>query len=130
MTNLSRLAIGLTLAMVFLGNVKPAQAQLEFSSGYGYICEAKLLPKSFNPDGGHFGYVGIWIQGGPFCGGGVEQSGIIYSTGATSALSDPNWLGFAVEGYAFAAAVFWVLCFSMSRMSARLEARLGGARRL
>ena len=47
-----------------------------------------------------------------------------------AALSDPNWLGFAVEGYAFAAVVFWALCFSMSRMSAHLEARLGGARRL
>ena len=47
-----------------------------------------------------------------------------------AALSDPNWLGFAVEGYAFAAVVFWALCFSMSRMSAHLETRLGGARRL
>ena len=47
-----------------------------------------------------------------------------------AALSDPNWLGFSVEGYVFAAAVFWVMCFSMSRASARLEDRLGGARRL
>jgi general L-amino acid transport system permease protein len=47
-----------------------------------------------------------------------------------AALSDPNWLGFAVEGYVFAGVVFWVFCFAMSRYSARLEARLGGARRL
>ncbi len=47
-----------------------------------------------------------------------------------AALSDPNWLGFAVEGYVFAAVVFWAFCFSMSRYSARLERRLGGARRL
>ncbi len=36
-----------------------------------------------------------------------------------AALSDPNWLGFAVEGYVFAAVVFWMFCFSMSRYSAR-----------
>ncbi len=47
-----------------------------------------------------------------------------------AALSDPDWLGFAVEGYVFAAVVFWAFCFSMSRYSARLERRLGGARRL
>ncbi len=47
-----------------------------------------------------------------------------------AALSDPNWLGFAVEGYVFAAVVFWAFCFSMSRYSARLEQRLGGARRM
>ena len=120
MTNLSRLVIGLTLAMVFLGNVKPVQAQLESSSGYGYICEAKLLPRSFNPDGGNFGYVGIWIEGGPFCGSGVAQSGTIFSTGATSALSDPNWLysGRSIQAYFNAASeaavsgqkVYWVRC--------------------
>ncbi len=47
-----------------------------------------------------------------------------------AALSDPNWLGFAIEGYVFAAVVFWAFCFSMSRYSARLERQLGGARRL
>lgn len=46
-----------------------------------------------------------------------------------AALTDPDWLGFAVEGYVFAGLVFWVFCFSMSRYSARLERRLGGARR-
>ena len=46
-----------------------------------------------------------------------------------AALSDPDWLGFAVEGYVFAAVVFWAFCFSMSRYSAGLERRLGGARR-
>jgi general L-amino acid transport system permease protein len=46
-----------------------------------------------------------------------------------AALSDPNWLGFAIEGYVFAGVVFWIFCFAMSRFSARLEARLGGARR-
>jgi general L-amino acid transport system permease protein len=46
-----------------------------------------------------------------------------------SALTDPNWLGFAIEGYVFAGAVFWIFCFAMSRYSARLEARLGGGRK-
>jgi general L-amino acid transport system permease protein len=46
-----------------------------------------------------------------------------------AALTDPEWLGFAVEGYVFAGLVFWMFCFSMSRYSARLERRLGGARR-
>ena len=38
-----------------------------------------------------------------------------------AALTDPKWLGLAVEGYVFAAAVFWVFCFLMSRYSLRLE---------
>ncbi|MBW7861361.1 MAG: amino acid ABC transporter permease [Rhodocyclaceae bacterium] len=37
---------------------------------------------------------------------------------------DPAWLGFATEGYVFAAAVFWIFCFGMSRYSMRLERRL------
>jgi len=38
--------------------------------------------------------------------------------------TNPKWLGFALEGYVFAAAVFWVFCYGMSRYSARLERRL------
>ncbi|MCW2238423.1 amino acid ABC transporter permease [Azospirillum canadense] len=38
-----------------------------------------------------------------------------------TATSDPNWLGFAAEGYTFVGLVFWVLCFSMARYSLRLE---------
>ncbi len=41
-----------------------------------------------------------------------------------SAFTDPNWLGFAVEGYVFAALVFWIFCFSMSRYSQYLEKKL------
>lgn len=40
-----------------------------------------------------------------------------------SALTDAEWLGFALEGYVFAAVVFWVACFAMSRYSLRLERR-------
>jgi len=38
--------------------------------------------------------------------------------------SDSAWLGFDTEGYVFAAAVFWVFCFGMSRYSIALERKL------
>ena len=38
--------------------------------------------------------------------------------------ADPKWLGFSVEGYVFAAAIYFVFCFSMSRYSQRLERKL------
>ena len=41
-----------------------------------------------------------------------------------SAGTNPDWLGFAVEGYVFAAFVFWVMCFSISRYSLHLERKL------
>lgn len=41
-----------------------------------------------------------------------------------SAFSDPNWLGFSVEGYVFVAAIYWISCFSMSRYSMHLEKKL------
>lgn len=41
-----------------------------------------------------------------------------------SAFTDSRWLGFSKEGYLFAAAVFWVFCFSMSRYSQHLEKKL------
>ena len=39
------------------------------------------------------------------------------------AKSNPDWLGFATEGYIFAGVVFWIICFNMSRYSQRLEKR-------
>ena len=39
------------------------------------------------------------------------------------AKSNPDWLGFATEGYIFAGVVFWIICYSMSRYSQRLEER-------
>lgn len=36
---------------------------------------------------------------------------------------DPAWLGMSTEGYVFAALVYWVFCFSMSRYSQYLEKR-------
>ncbi len=37
------------------------------------------------------------------------------------AKTNPDWLGFATEGYVFAGIVFWVICYNMSRYSQRLE---------
>lgn len=36
---------------------------------------------------------------------------------------DPAWLGFEIEGYVFAAAIYFVFCFIMSRYGLWLEAR-------
>jgi general L-amino acid transport system permease protein len=41
-----------------------------------------------------------------------------------AALADPNWLGYAIEGLLFAALVYWVFCFGMSRYSLALERKL------
>ncbi len=41
-----------------------------------------------------------------------------------NAITNPAWLGFSTEGYVFAAAVYWLFCFSMSRYSQNLEKRL------
>jgi len=41
-----------------------------------------------------------------------------------AAFTDPEWLGYAVEGYVFAGFVFWIFCFSMSRYSRYIERRL------
>ncbi len=41
-----------------------------------------------------------------------------------ASFTDPKWLGFATEGYLFAAFVYWIFCFSMSRYSQHLEKKL------
>jgi general L-amino acid transport system permease protein len=40
-------------------------------------------------------------------------------------LNDPAWTGFGVEAYLFAAAVYFIFCYSMSLYSRRLEASSG-----
>ena len=45
-----------------------------------------------------------------------------------AAATDPKWLGMAIEGYVFAGACFWVICYSLSVYSQRLETRLKGAK--
>jgi len=44
------------------------------------------------------------------------------------AKTNPEWLGMAAEGYVFAAFVFWVICFLMSRYSLNLEKKLSTER--
>ena len=41
-----------------------------------------------------------------------------------AANSDPEWLGFATEGYVVAGVIFWVFCYGMSRYSQGLEKKL------
>ncbi|MGF1609119.1 MAG: amino acid ABC transporter permease [Kiloniellales bacterium] len=43
---------------------------------------------------------------------------------AKSAITDANWIGLSNEAYAFAGAVFFIFCFSMSRYSIWLEKQL------
>ena len=42
---------------------------------------------------------------------------------------DPDWLGMSTEGYVFAALVYWIFCFSMSRYSQHLEKRFNTGRK-
>jgi general L-amino acid transport system permease protein len=44
-----------------------------------------------------------------------------FFTTLRSALGDPNWLGFPTEAYVFAAGVYFILCFAMSKYSQKLE---------
>ena len=39
----------------------------------------------------------------------------------TMAKANPNWLGFVMEGYIFAAIIFWIICYAMSNYSQKLE---------
>jgi general L-amino acid transport system permease protein len=47
-----------------------------------------------------------------------------FFTTLRSALGDANWLGFATEAYVYAATVYFICCFAMSRYSLALEKRL------
>ncbi len=42
---------------------------------------------------------------------------------AQAALADPAWVGMTMEAYVFAGAISWLLCFTLSRASLRLERR-------
>ncbi|MEI8145451.1 MAG: amino acid ABC transporter permease, partial [Alphaproteobacteria bacterium] len=47
-----------------------------------------------------------------------------FFTTLRSSLGDSNWLGFATEAYVYAAAVYFVACYAMSKYSQRLEVEL------
>lgn len=42
---------------------------------------------------------------------------------AQASLADPNWVGMNMEAYAFAGAIYWLICYGLSRWSRRLETR-------
>ncbi|MBL6927666.1 MAG: amino acid ABC transporter permease [Rhodospirillales bacterium] len=46
---------------------------------------------------------------------------------AKAASQDPAWLGFDAEAFVFCAAIYWALCFSLSRYGRSLERRGHGA---
>ena len=48
---------------------------------------------------------------------------------ANLVLANPIWLGKMFETYVFVAAIYWVMCFSMSRYARRLEIRLSAGDR-
>jgi general L-amino acid transport system permease protein len=55
----------------------------------------------------------------------VTIIGLIDLLGAVEqSLKDPNWLGFAKEGYVFTALLFFVCCFAMASYGRRFERRL------
>ena len=41
------------------------------------------------------------------------------------AVSDPKWMANSTEGFVFAGLIFFALCFTISRLSLRLERQLG-----
>ena len=38
--------------------------------------------------------------------------------------SNPDWMGFPFEGYIYAALVYFIICFTLSRYSLRVEKKL------
>ncbi|MGL4636943.1 MAG: amino acid ABC transporter permease [Beijerinckiaceae bacterium] len=46
---------------------------------------------------------------------------------AQASLADPNWVGMNMEAYVFSGAIYWILCFAISRWSRNLEIRLAKA---
>ena len=40
-----------------------------------------------------------------------------------SANTNADWLAYTLEGYVFAAGFYWAVCFCMSRISRKIEAR-------
>jgi general L-amino acid transport system permease protein len=55
----------------------------------------------------------------------VAIIGLVDLLGASrQSLSDPNWLGFYREAYVFAALIYFVMCFSVSRYARHVETSL------
>ena len=62
--------------------------------------------------------LGTWVKDTPliFVVGLAELAGML-----ALAKTNPKWLGFAMEGYIFAAIIFWIICYAMSKYSYNLE---------
>lgn len=52
-----------------------------------------------------------------------------FFTTLRSSLGDSNWLGFATEAYVYAASVYFICCYAMSKYSQRLEVVLNEGQR-
>jgi general L-amino acid transport system permease protein len=52
-----------------------------------------------------------------------------FFTTLRSALGDSNWLGFATEAYVYAATVYFICCYAMSKYSQKLEVELNAGQR-
>ncbi len=52
-----------------------------------------------------------------------------FFTTLRSSLGDSNWLGFATEAYVYAATVYFICCYAMSKYSQRLEVVLNEGQR-
>jgi general L-amino acid transport system permease protein len=60
----------------------------------------------------------------------VAIIGLFDLLGAAKAVNvDPRWFGFSVEVYLFAAGVYFVFCYAVSRYTQRLERHLAAERR-
>ncbi|MGX1786480.1 amino acid ABC transporter permease [Bosea sp. NPDC055332] len=44
---------------------------------------------------------------------------------AQASLADPNWVGMNMEAYVFSGALYWLICFALSRWSRSLETKRG-----
>ena len=42
---------------------------------------------------------------------------------AQASLADPNWVGMSMEAYVFSGAIYWLICFALSRWSRSLETK-------
>ena len=51
----------------------------------------------------------------------MEEGMIVEKQPTKEFFANPKWLGFAMEGYVFAAIIFWIICYAMSRYSYNLE---------
>ena len=129
---LLRALIGFTMfssaymAEVVRGGLQPAQGPDRGGPGAG----AQLLeidathhpaPGAQDRDPGHRQHLHRPFQG---YGAGLDHRAVRPAARGRSAVTDPKWLGLEHESYIFAAVIYFIFCFSMSRYSLWLERKL------